>query len=173
MTGLKDILSDLRTSSGAEQLRFVVFLCLIFSLPFDIIYSSVLFITFLLCVLVDLLFEKFRAIPKQVWIFQLLYFLAAAGYFYSLNRHEASFLLERQLSMLLLPLFIPLAFKLNQIRINAALQTITLASILALLYLFAFQIQMIHFELKLPLFTTLFSGAFFNHEFSRPLKIHA
>ena len=156
-----------------EKLRFFLILMLVFSLPFDLFYSSVILIGLFTTTLIDLNKEKIRRIPRQVWIFQLVYLLSIAGYFYSSHKNVAGFLLERQLSIFLLPIVLPIAVEIDQRKLELLLRTLALSCFVTLAYLFAHMVYAIHWNLKLPLLHTALSGAFFNHQFSRPVGIHA
>jgi O-antigen ligase len=157
----------------AEQLRLILVLLFIISLPYDIFYSSIIFMTLGALTLIDISREKIRRIPRQVWIFQLVYFLGIIGYFYSYNRSAAGFLLERQLNILIMPLILPLAVKIDEQKVEWFLAALIGTSLYAICYLFVALFFKIKIELKLPLIETAMSGNFFNHQFSRPLNIHA
>jgi len=157
----------------AEKLRFVVLLLFVFALPFDIFYSNITFITLCATTLVDTNLKKIKQIPKQFWLFQLIYFLTATGYFYSNHKSVAAFLLERQLLILFFPLIIPLAVKLTDARIRFIMVSFVIATLSAICYLFASMCYSVIFVMQLPFLKTIFSGAFFNHQFSNPLNIHA
>ena len=105
-----------------DDLKLIVLLVLTFSLPYDLFYSSILFITF--CALTLLNFRKsyLKRIPKQFWIFQGIYFLGVIGYFYSLHKNAAGFLLERQMTIFLMPIIIPLSIKITSERLKKMLQ---------------------------------------------------
>lgn len=162
-----------QTDDKAEQMRFGLLLLFAATLPFDMLYSSLILIVFFVATLVDVRREKWKLIPRQVYIFQAIFFLALLGYAYSYKKSSANFLIERQLSILLLPLFLPLAISSNAHRTNLLLGALAYSTAIAICYLFAKMVWTITFELKLPLFKTMLSGAFFNHQFSRPLNIHA
>jgi hypothetical protein len=168
-----DITTIKGISDKAERLRFILLLLLIFSLPFNIVYSSVIFLAFAATTLIGINRERIKEIPRQVWLFQVVYFLSMAGYFASFNRHEAAFLLERQMTILLMPILLPLAIKIDKDKLNTAVNFLVMSCVLATLYLFLNLVLLIVVELKRPVFSTIFSGAFFNHQFSRPLGIHA
>jgi len=156
-----------------ERLRFVVLLFFVFSLPFDIIYSSVLFIGFSFLTLIDLNKAKLKEIPKQVPFFLIVFILGILAYTYSFHKHEAGFILERQLTILLFPFLLPLAIKIDQQKINALLSALAISCVIAVIYLFIHMVINIRYRLHLPFWDTLFSGAFFNHQFSEPINIHA
>jgi len=156
-----------------EKLRFLLIVLLVFSLPFNIFYSSVLLITLLVLTLLDLSKEKLGQIPRQVWLFQMIYFLGIAGYFYSNHKNAAAFLLERQLSILLLPLMLPIAIRINWQKAEALIITLVVSCCVSVCYLLLHMLYTIITGLELPLVSTVFLGVFFNHQFSMPIGIHA
>lgn len=167
----KDVFNQI--DSKTERLRFLLLLLFVFALPFDMIYSSLLMIGLTVTTLIDLNKSKLKEIPKQVWLFQIVFLLSLVGYFYSYHRSAAGFLLERQLNIFLFPLLLPLAIKINRAQINALLSMLAISCVIAITYLFVYMVFNITTELKLPLLHTVFSGVFFNHQFSRPIGIHA
>ncbi len=156
-----------------ERLRFVLLLFLVFSLPFDMVYSSVLFIGLSFLTLIDLNLAKLKEIPKQAPFFFSVFLLGILAYSYSYHKHEAGFILERQLTILLFPFILPLAITIDKPKINALLSALASSCVLAIFYLFIHMVINIHYKLHLPLLNTMFSGAFFNHQFSEPIDIHA
>jgi len=156
----------------AEKFRFLLILLLVFSLPFDIFYSSVILITLFVTTAIDINREKIKRLPKQAWIFQLFYFIGIAGYFYSSHKDVAGFLLERQLSIFLLPLVLPLAIRIDRQKVQLVLSALTISCCIAVTYLFLSMINSIA-HMQLPTLKTAFSGLFFNHQFSKALGVHA
>ncbi len=157
----------------SEKLRFVLLLLFVFSLPYDLFYSNIIFITLAAISLLDVSFTKLKRIPKQFWLFQSVYFLVILTYSYSLHKNVAGFLLERQVAILLFPLLLPIAIQIRREKLHLILLCLAFSSATAILYLFLHMGFTIHYALHLPLFKTAFSGAFFNHQFSRPIGIHA
>jgi O-antigen ligase len=156
-----------------ERLRFFLILLYVFSLPFDMFFSSTIFLTLGVATLIDLSVKKLKQIPKQVWLFQSVYFISVAGYFYSYNKHEAGFILERQLSILLFPLVLPLAININKSRVDAIITSLVFSACWASMMLFFHVFYVIFIKMHLPFLSTVMSGAFFNHQFSKPIGIHA
>lgn len=154
-----------------EHLRFNLLLLFVFTLPFDILYSNITLFLLVTTTLLDFKIEKIRQIPRQVWIFQMIYFLSVAGYFYSSHKHAAGFLLERQLAILLIPLLLPLAVSINEKRKRQLLTVFLLSAVSTILFLLLNAFLVVR-ELQLP-FTQIFSKEFFNHRFSAPIGIHA
>jgi len=157
----------------AEQIRFTILLCFAFSLPFSIPYSSVTLTLFVVTTLLGGGFKKLKGALMPVGLFALLFLLGLVGYFYSCNKREAGLLLERQAALFIFPLLLPLAAEINKQRAELLVKSLMLASLVAVLFLFAHMFYLIIFKLRLPFFDAAFSSNFFNHQFSRPLFIHA
>lgn len=158
-------------SEKRERIRFMLMLVFVFSLPFDMLYSNIALFLLILTTLLDFTIEKLKRIPKQAWIFQAVYFLSVIGYFYSHNLSNAGFLLERQLSILLVPILLTLAVEINEQRKKQLLTVFLASSVVTILFLF-FNVLVVIRELQLPL-SQMFTKEFFNHRFSAPLEIHA
>ncbi len=159
-------------SDKAERLRFLLFLLLVFSLPFDRFYSSALFLAFSFSTLLAISKQRLKQIPRQVWLFQLIYLLSLTGYYLSLHRSLAGFMLEKQATIFFIPLLLPVALRPDRDKITVLVNVLTLASFTAIVFLFIRLFMLIE-GMRLPLVSTALSGVFFNHEFSRPLDIHA
>lgn len=161
------------SQSKADFARFVLLGISIFSMPFDFFFTSLSFICFCLVTLLSINKARLTALPKHFWMFQMVFFLSVIGYFYSLHKSTAGFLLERQLSLFLAPLFVPLGIPINARNVRRLIWIFVSACIAANLFLIFYLIYKIIFLFQLPLFQTIFKGVFFNHEFSKPLGIHA
>ncbi|MEI6020440.1 MAG: O-antigen ligase family protein, partial [Bacteroidota bacterium] len=61
----------------------------------------------------------------------------------------------------------------DEANLKTSLQTLSVAVLLALMFLFASVCWEVVFDLQLPISSTLSSGLYFNHQFSKPLAIHA
>lgn len=154
-----------------EQIRFILLNLFVFFLPFDKFYTTLILYVLIITTLLDFNKMKLKQIPKNFWIFQIIFFLSVSGYFYSQNKVEAASLIERQLAILIFPILIPLAVILTKERVTTILKTLFISSIIAVLVLFFHAIYTL-IQLDLPL-NNLFSKDFFNHNFSDPLGIHA
>ena len=137
---LKNIFKNL---DQIEKLRLFLVLLYVFFLPYNLFYTTIIFITLLVLTLIDLKKEKIKSIPKQVWIFQLIYIIGVLFYNLSIDKTEANYILERQLVILLFPLILPLSIKINQVNINLILTTLTLTCVLSILYLFFYLFYLI------------------------------
>ena len=157
--------------SRIEKLRFILLNLFVFFLPFDRFYTTLILYLIIITTILDLSKEKLRSIPNQFWIFQLVFLISVSGYFYSHNKSEAGLLIERQLAILIFPLLIPLAIKITKERLNALLITFTMSCIFSILILFGYALFSLYQTHEH--FSRLFSQAFFNHNFSSPIGIHA
>ncbi len=168
-----DIKTCRTVEDKAEKFRFIIILLFTFSLPYSITYSSILLILLTLLTILEFKFRKLEKIPKEVGFFLLIYLLGVLGYFYSFHKAEAGFLLERQLALLIFPVLIPFAITIDKRKVELVLQTLAISSSIAMVFLFFNLFLTIKMQIRLPLVNTVFSGAFFNHQFSKPLAIHA
>lgn len=101
-------------NNKAERFRFVLIQCFVFSLPFDRYYSSAILILLSILTVFDLNTQKLKSIPKQFYIFQMVYLLSALGYFLSYHHSKAGFVLEKQLALLIFPIVLPLAIHVDE-----------------------------------------------------------
>ncbi|MEI6020612.1 MAG: hypothetical protein WCR21_05745, partial [Bacteroidota bacterium] len=69
----------------AERFRFLMVQCFVFTLPFDRLYSSVIFILLCITSVFDLRIEKLKSIPRNFFIFQSVYLLSLLWYFMSFH----------------------------------------------------------------------------------------
>lgn len=161
----------LKDKSKTEQLRFNLVLLFVFMLPFDRFYTSVILMLLIATTLTDLSLTRIKMIPRQFWIFQMFFFLACLGYFYSYNKSEAGFLIERQLAILIFPLLLPVSINFSSQRVESVMRVLCLSCLVTTLWLFA-KIILVVKSGSLPL-NYIFSKEFFNHNFSAPINIHA
>jgi hypothetical protein len=116
--------------------------------------------------------EKAKNIfTKPVLILAAVYLLGFAAIWYSPDKTEGVNVATRQLAILIVPvLFALTGLNLEKYKWNLiAIFGFTCA--LTILYLYADAIYTI-FHFNLPL-SSLFSGSFMNHNFSRPIQMHA
>lgn len=159
-------------SEKMEQICFLLCNLFVFFLPFDKFYSTIILLMLLGTMLVDFRWQKIKNIPKQFWIFQLVFFLSFTGYFYSVNKSDASFLIERQAAILVFPILLPLAIQITKKRIEQLLLTLTISVTLSVLFLFFYHFYFQLYLLNIPL-NNIVNPAFFNHSFSALFGIHA
>lgn len=155
-----------------ENIRFILIAIFVFTLPFDRFYTTLIIYVLILMTLIDFNYNKLKHIPKQIWIFQLLYLLSIVGYFYSENKLEAGFMLEKQSMILLLPFLLPLAIDITKKRIDYLLSTLTISCILTIIGLLCYSIYSI-ITLNQPIKVLFTSPFFYNHYFTEPIGIHA
>lgn len=158
-------------SAQVEKIRFLLVNLFIFFLPFDKFYTTLILYALIVTTIIDFKKSKISQIPRQFWIFQLIFFLSLSGYFYSYNKGDAAFLIERQLAILIFPLLIPLAIDITKERIKCFLTTLTISCTITVVGLFIYAFGVL-FQLDVPV-TNIASGEFFNHNFSDPIDIHA
>lgn len=158
-------------SLQTEKLRFLLAVLFVFFLPFDKFYSTLIFGLLIVTTLLDISIQKLKNIPRQCWIFQIIYFLTILGYVYSSNKAEAGFLLERQLSFLLFPVILPLAFEFSNERANTLFKSLSISCTLTIIGLFAYLFYLLKVT-GTPI-SEIFSPIFLNHKFSDPIGIHA
>jgi O-antigen ligase len=158
---------------SAENLRVFVVTMIVATLPFDIFYSTSLIYTLLVLTVIDFRREMLRRVPRQFWIFQALFYLAVAGIFYSLNKGAGKALAERQLTIFLFPLLLPLAVPMTAHTVNRVMKGLSVSCVITVLYLTFHMLYVVRSELGLPLFHAISTGQFFNHAFSKPVGIHA
>jgi O-antigen ligase len=114
--------------------------------------------------------QLIKDFPSHFLLPVAIFFLSLLGLFYSSHKSNASLLIERQLSILLLPIIAGLYYK--NINTQKVLSWFSSGVLIACIYLFYFNIKTA-LRLDSPFFQTLFSGAFFNHRFTAPLQSHA
>lgn len=158
-------------NSRTERLRFLLLTLFACSLPYHIFYSQVILGVLVLATLLDLQRKKLKTIPKQVWVFTGLYLLGLLGYIYSTDKKEAGLLLERQLAILLIPFALPLALDLTRARREKILLAFSWSNAITVVFLLL-QVLYTVVSSHLPL-RAIFSDIFLNHQFSRPIGIHA
>lgn len=155
-----------------EQIRYILCLFFAFSLPYERFYSSIILVLLLITTLFDFRLHKLKNIPKTFWIFQITFLLSVTGYLYSTDKGNAGFLIERQLAILLFPLIFPLAIVITKKRINYLLLTLSISSVISILWLLFYHIYFKLYLQNIPI-GTIFNYAFINHNFSAPYGVHA
>jgi O-antigen ligase len=156
-----------------ERVRHIIVMLIAAALPVDIFFSTTLIYTLLVLCIIDLRRSDFSRIPRKFWIFQAVFYIGVLGYSYSLHKGNASALLERQLTIFLFPLVLPLALRFTKDEVHGILWALTISCTLIVIYLLLHMVYVITRELYLPVWSTISSGIFFNHAFSRPVGIHA
>lgn len=158
-------------SEKLEKIRFLLACLFIFFLPYEHYYSTTIFYLFIGTLLIDFKVSKIKRIPKQVWVFQLIFLLSVVGYVSSNYKHEAGSFVERQLMIFLFPIVLPMAFDITKERIKSLLYTLVINSFCIVIILYAYVFYQMQ-EQNLPI-NDLFTKPFLNHNFSQPIGIHA
>jgi O-antigen ligase len=155
-----------------NRISYYHLVCFLIALPFDFFYSELVLISFGIHTLIHIQKEKTKNIfTKPVLILSAVYLLGFAAILYSPDKPEAVNVATKQLAILIVPVLFALTslnlekYKWNLIVIFGFTCTLTI------LYLYADALYTI-LSLKLPP-ASLFSGSFMNHNFSKPIQIHA
>ena len=165
--------ADIKLGSLFEKIGSLLFALFAFALPFPMEYSYCVLATFALFVIINLRTQSFKKIPKEVWIFQLIYLLSLSGYLYSEDVFRANYMLERQLTIFLFPLLIPFASNFSKINFSKIFLGLTLGCVLAICFLYyeAFdKIVHVHHE---SFFAKIITDPYLNQNFALPLDIHS
>ena len=147
-------------------LLFLVFL------PFDRFYSQLVLISFTLHTIIHLKKHLARSIiSKPVIILTAIYFLNLIGLLYSVDITQGLKDIEKQLAILLFPVI----FYLNELDLGKyrkrLLQIFGITCTVTILYLYFDAFRIIRYN-RLP-FSSLFTYAFINQNFSSSIDLHA
>lgn len=162
----------LPADSLANRISFYHLLALLASLPFNLLYSHLILISFAMHTLIQLTKQRLKsAFRKRALLLQSIFFITAISSIYTINKSEALNEIVLQLPILLIPIIFPLSgFDFKKYR-RPLLMGFSAICTLTVLYLFWDAFRTMRFY-KLP-FTELFSTAFTNHNFSEPINMHA
>lgn len=162
---------NLFRSLSMDRLLIILINLFVFFLPYDRFYTTIILYLWILVAILNFKIEKIKRIPKQFWIFQGIIYLSFIGYFYSNNKSEASFLIERQLVFVILPILIPLSIEFTKKNINQIISTLKYANFVAVLLI----VLLINYKTHLLGIdiTELPNSFYFNQEFSGNIGIHA
>jgi O-antigen ligase len=140
-------------------------------LPYNMLYSTVAIYLIVLIAILSFRKEKLKRIPKESILFSGIFLLSLSGYYYSTDIGRAGYLLERQLTIIVFPFLLPLAFEINSKNLKLIFRFFSLSCIFAVIYLFGlclYNLQINH----LPI-SSLSLPHFYHHNFSQPINIHA
>lgn len=142
------------------------------TLPFDRFYSELALISFLIHTLIHLTKQKLRNVfTFQTLVLSSVFLIGVIGLLYSHDRSEGSMDLQKQLALLLFPVLLACCgLDLKKYLMNLLL-LFSFTCVLTILYLYLDAVRIILYN-HLPL-STLFTGAFINHNFSEPIDLHA
>jgi len=142
------------------------------SLPFDMIYSHIILISFALHTLIQLDVKKLKSIfNPRILASQSVFWVTAISTIYTTYKPEAFNEWGRQITIIVLPILLTLSnLDLKKYRANL-LSIFSIICTASIVYLYIDAIHTIqHYHLPLR---NLFTDTFTNHNFSEPLAIHA
>lgn len=153
-----------------KQFRFILINIFVFFLPFERFYTTLLIYPILLLTIIDFRRLNYKLINKEIVIFQTVWLLSFLGYFLSQDQKMASFILEKQLMIFVLPIILPLAFDITYQNIKKIMISLIFGSTVAVFVLISYM----YFEIteSNESVDSIFSEKYFNHNFSSPLSVH-
>jgi len=158
--------------SLANKISYYHLLLLLASLPFDRFYSHIILISFIVHTLIH--FNKQQAklvFTLSMFVLQSVFFVTVFSTFYAVNKSTGYNEWGKQITILLFPLVFCLSsFDLKKYR-SSLLLCFSLVCTATIAYLYFDALHIIR-HYKLP-FSTIFSAAFVNHNFSEPINMHA
>jgi O-antigen ligase len=167
MTGLFQIKDSL-----ANKISYYHLMLLMASLPFDRFYSHLILISYAIHTLIHLNKSTIKPVFKLRTIaLQSVFYVTILSSIYTINHPEAFNEWGKQITIFLIPLLFclnPLAIKKYRPQLLMAFALVCTATIVYLY--FDALVTMRHYRLP---FSTLFTPAFTNHNFSEPIDIHA
>ena len=156
----------------ANKISYYHLLLLLASLPFDMFYSHVYLISFIIHTTIQ--FKKTYLKPVFTWqtlLLQSVFWVTVFSTIYTINRPAAFNEWGKQIAILLFPLvFCFTGFDLKKYRTNLLLG-FSIACTLTTLYLYYDALHIV-LHYKLPL-STIFLYSFTNHNFAEPIQMHA
>jgi O-antigen ligase len=154
------------------KISYYLLAALLISLPFDRFYSQLFLSAFIVHSLIFINRQKLnRAFRLPVLMGGAMFIVTLIGLAYSPDRMQGTEDLLRQSPLLLFPFFLLLSqFPVYQYR-RSFLQIFSFTCVIVIIWLFLNALYTI-INFHLP-FSALFSIAFINHNFSRPIEIHA
>lgn len=155
-----------------NKISYYLLAALLITLPFDRFYSQLFLAAFIVHSLIFINRQRIKqAFRLPVLMAGAVWLITFIGLAYSPDRKEGFADLFRQCPLLLFPFFLLISrFPVYQYRKNLlTLFGITCVSVIVYLFIDALS-TIIHYHLP---FSALFSIAFINHNFSRPIELHA
>jgi len=155
-----------------NKISYYLLAALLITLPFDRFYSQLFLAAFIVHSLIFINGQKIRqAFRLPVLMAGAVWIITLVGLIYSPDKKEGTADLFRQCPLLLFPFFLLISrFPVYQYRKNL-LTLFGLGCVAVIIYLFIDALLTI-ISFHLP-FSALFSIAFINHNFSRPIGLHA
>jgi len=162
----------LPTDSLANKISYYHLMLFMASLPFDRFYSHILLISFIIHTLIQLNTKKIKPIlTAGNLILQSVFFVTLLSTIYTVNRPEAFNEWGKQITILLFPVLFCLSpFDIKKYRPQLLL-AFSLVCTATIFYLYFNALYTIMYY-QLP-YSTIFSAAFTNQNFSEPIAIHA
>lgn len=158
------------TKENAEKIRVILIALFGAMLPFDMFYTTFLLYLIAGAMLIDFNFKKIKLIPKQIWVFTLIYLLSAIGYVYSTDLWRAGYVLERQLAIFIFPILLPLSINCNKKNLEFIFSVFAISCVITVGFLLLNGIYTLELY-ELPI-KYLFTSSFFNLNFTKPIGIH-
>lgn len=155
-----------------NKISYYLLAALLITLPFDRFYSQLFLAAFIAHSLIFINGQKIKqAFRLPVLMAGAVWIITFIGLAYSPDRKEGLAEVFRQCPLLLFPFFLLLSgFPVYQYRRNL-LTIFSFTCVVVIIYLFIDALfTIIHYHLP---FSALFSIAFINHNFSRPIELHA
>jgi O-antigen ligase len=158
--------------SLANKISYYHMLLFLVSLPFDLFYSEIILISLAIHTLLNVKKDQLKIFQdKNLYILQSVYLLALISLLYTKDIHQGTFELTKELAILVFPLI----FAFTRLDIakyrSQLLMAFALTSTLTVVYLYIDAFRVIHY-FHLPL-SLLFSDDFLNHQFTKPIELHA
>jgi O-antigen ligase len=167
MNNLPDIKYSL-----ANKVTFYHLLAFLLTLPFDRFYSQLVFISLVLHSMITVEKKQLRGLfRKETLLLQSVFLLTLIATAWSVYRNNAFGIWEKQLSIFLFPM----VFKLTNVDLKKHRQQLltgfALTCTIVVIYLYVDAFRIIAYYKFSP--GKLFTPIFLNHNFSKPVGIHA
>lgn len=160
--------------SLVNKISYYHILLLVICLPLDRFYGEVVFVSF--CIHTAINFRKSQLSVfkhfKPLFAVQALFWVTAISLLYSpMPRHGFEADLGEQMPMLLIPVLFALHHPLIVKYQQRFLDAFSMSCLMVVIWLFGIVLLSVHY-FHLPL-SAIISPSFTNHNFSKPVKIHA
>ncbi|MDB4925823.1 O-antigen ligase family protein [Mucilaginibacter sp.] len=162
----------LKNDTLANRISYYHLMLFMVSLPFDLFYSHIILISFIIHTLIQLNKKDIKPIfTVRTLVLQSVFFVTLLSTIYTINRPEAFNEWGKHLAILLFPVaFCLTSFDIQKYRSRLLLAfSLICTAIVAYLYLDAFRTIKYY---SLP-YSAIVSAAFTNHNFSEPIAMHA
>lgn len=156
-----------------QKIGILLFTLFAFSLPFPMEYSYCVLAALAIYVVINFKIQTKKRIPKEVFIFQLVYWLSLSGYLYSDDTFRANYMLERQLTIFIFPLLMPLVTDFSKNYSSKILLGLALGSIVAIFFLYYKAFESIVYINHASFFQKITTDPYLNQNFALPLSIHS